>query len=95
MTACDILWTDFSVVYVGTAEPILGYGFRLLQGSALLVVGKCNDDDVQQECLLVPRKAFTNAYAQPFQKFFMTEPVDQGNEHQQVLIDALEWKSTE
>jgi hypothetical protein len=32
---------------------------------------------------------------QPFQKFFTSESVDRGNEHQKVLIDSLEWKNIE
>jgi hypothetical protein len=43
--------------------------------------------------MLVPRKAFINSYAHPFQKFFMAEPVDSDDEHQKVLIDTLAWKS--
>jgi hypothetical protein len=45
--------------------------------------------------MLVPQMAFINLDAQQFQKFFMTKPVDGGNEHQKVLIDSLEWKSIE
>jgi hypothetical protein len=43
----------------------------------------------------VPRKAFINSYAQPFQKFFMTEPIDQGHAHKKVLVDSMQWKSIE
>jgi hypothetical protein len=45
--------------------------------------------------MLVTRKAFINSYAQLFQKFFMTEPVDSDNEHQKVLINTFAWKSIE
>jgi hypothetical protein len=45
--------------------------------------------------MLVPRKAFINSYAQPFQKFFMAQPVDQGGKSQKVLIDYMECKSIE
>jgi hypothetical protein len=58
-------------------------------------VGAENDEDIQQECLLVPRKAFIKSYAQPFQKFFMTDPADKGNKNQKVLVDCLEWKTIE
>jgi hypothetical protein len=76
-----LLGKDVYDVLLSTAQPILNYGFRYLQNSALLVI--CNNfnaknaKDIQQECLLVPFKAFImNAYVQPFQKFFMTKLVD-------------------
>ena len=47
-----LLGKDSYDVLLSTAQPILDYGFRLLQDSALLVVCNFNDDDVQQECLL-------------------------------------------
>ena len=53
-----------------------------------------NDEDIQQEGIFVPwKKAFINSYAAPFQKFFMTKPVDQGDKHQKVLVDYSERKS--
>jgi hypothetical protein len=80
-----------------TAQPMLNEGFGYLQDSALLVirnnVDADNAEDMQQECMLVPRKAFVNSFAQPFHKFFMSEPVDLGNENQKVIIDSMEWKS--
>jgi hypothetical protein len=45
--------------------------------------------------MLVPRKAFINSHAEPFQKFFMPEPVDSGNEHQKVLTNTFAWKHIE
>ena len=62
-----------------------------LQDSALLVIQNNvdaeNDEDIQQGCILVPwNKAFVKSYSPPFQKFFMTEPVDQGGGHQKVLV---------
>ncbi len=55
-----------------------------------------NEENVQQGYMLpVPRKVFVNLCAQPFQKCFMMEPVDQGNEQQKLLIDSLEWKTIE
>jgi hypothetical protein len=94
-----LLGKDSYHVLCNTAQPILNEGLSYLQGSALLVIRNNvdaeNNDDVQQECILVPRKAFINSYATPFQKFFMTEPVDQGDEHQKVLVDSSEWKSIE
>ncbi len=94
-----LLGKDLYDILLKTAQPTLDKGLRHLQDCALLVIrnnaGAENDEDIQQECLLVPRKAFINSYAQPFQKFFMTDPVDKGNEHQKVLIDCLEWKSIE
>jgi hypothetical protein len=61
--------------------------------SALLVkqnsVGAENDEDVQQECLLMPRKASISLHVQTIQKSYVTEPVvDQDNEHQKLLIDS-------
>jgi hypothetical protein len=86
-------------ILIKTAQAILHKGLRHLQDCALLVIqnniGAENDEDIQQECLLVPRKAFINSYVQPFQKFFMTDPVDEGNENQKVLVDCLEWKTIE
>jgi hypothetical protein len=46
-------------------------GLHHLQERALLVligknIGDENDEGVQQECMIVPRKAFINSYAQPF-----------------------------
>jgi hypothetical protein len=70
-----------------TAQPILNYGMYYLQDSALLVIRNNGDDDIEQEGMLVPRKAFTNSYAPPFQQFFMNEPIDRGNHaHQKVLV---------
>ncbi len=89
-----LLGKDSYDILLKTAQPILDKGLRHLQDCALLVIRNNvraeNDEDIQQECLLVPRKAFINSYAQPFQKFFMTDPVDKGNEHQKVLIDCKE-----
>jgi hypothetical protein len=90
-----LLGKDSYDVLCNTAQPILNEGLSYLQGSALLVIRNNVDaDNVQQECIVVPRRAFINSYAAPFQKFFMTEPVDQGDEHQKLLVDSLDWKST-
>jgi len=93
-----LLGKDSYDVLCKTAQPMLNEGLSYLQGSALMVIRSKvldaeNDEDIQQECIVVPRKAFINSYAAPFQKFFMTEPVDQGDEHQKVLVDSTEWKS--
>jgi hypothetical protein len=94
-----LLGKDSYDVLCNTAQPILNEDLSYHQDSALLIIrnnaGAENDEDIQQECLLVPRKAFINSYAAPFEKFFLTEPVDQGDQHQKVLIDSLEWKSIE
>jgi hypothetical protein len=62
-------------ILIKMAQPTLDKGLHHLQACALLVilnnVGAENDEDIQQECLLVPKKAFINSYAQPFQKFFI------------------------
>jgi hypothetical protein len=93
-----LLGKDSYDVLCNTAQPILNEGLSYLQDSALLVIRTKaeNDEDIpHQECMLVPRKAFIDSHAAPFKKFFMTEPVDQGDEHQKVLVDSLEWKSIE
>jgi len=86
-------------VLIKTVQPIINQGLGHLQDSALLViqnnVDAKKDEDIQHEGLLVPWKAFINLYAQPFQKFFMTELVDQGVANQKVLVDSMEWKSIE
>jgi hypothetical protein len=91
-----LLGKDLYDILIKTAQPILDKGLGHLQDCALLVIRNNveaeNDEDIQQECLLVPRKAFINSYAQPFQKFFVTDPVDKGKENQKVLVDCLEWK---
>jgi hypothetical protein len=79
---------------------MLNAGLSYLQGSALLVIRDNvhpeNNENVQQACcMLVPRKAFINSHAATFKKFFMTEPVDLGDEHQKVLVASAEWKSAE
>jgi hypothetical protein len=51
--------------------------------------------ETQQECMLVPWKAFVSFFAQPFQEFFMMEPVNQGNKNLKVLINSMQWKSIE
>jgi hypothetical protein len=87
-----LLGKDSYDVLIHTAQPILNEGLSHLQDSTLLVI----QNDVQQECmLLVPMKAFINSYAEPFQTFFMPEPVESDNEHQKVLMDTLAWKSIE
>jgi hypothetical protein len=94
-----LLGKDLYDILIKTAQPILGKGLRQLQDCALLVirnnVGAENDKDIQQECLLVQRKAFINSCAQPFQKFFMRDPVEKGNKNQKVLVACLEWKTIE
>jgi hypothetical protein len=86
-------------VLANTAQPILNYGLSYLQDSTLLVIQNNidaeDDKDTEHEGLPVPWKAFINSYAQPFQKFFMTEPIDRGHAHQKVLVDAMQWKSIE
>jgi hypothetical protein len=86
-----LLGKDSYDVLINTAQPILNEGLSHLQDSALLVIR----NEMQQECMLVPRKAFVNSYAEPFQKFFMPEPVESDDEHQKVLVDTLAWKSIE
>jgi hypothetical protein len=80
-----LLGQDSYDVLASTAQPILNYGLSYLQDSALLVIRNNvdaeNEEDIEHEGLLVPWKAFINSYAQPFQKFFMTQPIDQGNAH--------------
>jgi hypothetical protein len=94
-----LLGKDAFDVLCNTAQPMLNKGFKYLQDNALLVIRNNvdaeNADDIQQECMLVPRKAFVNSYAQPFQKCFLNTPVDQGNANQKVLVDASAWKSIE
>jgi hypothetical protein len=92
-----LLGKDSYDVLCSTAQPILNKGLSYLQDSALLVIwnNAKNDEDIQQECLLVPRKAFINSYSQEFSKFFMTQPIDKGDEHQKVLIDSMAWKAIE
>jgi hypothetical protein len=79
-----LLGKDSYDVLIHTAQPILNESLSHLQDSALLVIRT----EMPQECMLVPRKAFINScYAEPFQKFFMPEPVESNNEHQKVLVD--------
>jgi len=91
-----LLGKDSYDILLKTAQPLLDMSLRQLQDCALLVIrndiGNENEDDVQQECLLVPRRAFINSYAEPFQKFFTMDPIDDGDEHQKVLIDSFEWE---
>jgi hypothetical protein len=54
-----------------------------------------NVDGTQQECMLIPRKAFINSSAHLFRKFFITEPIDKGNANQKVLINYMQWKTIE
>jgi hypothetical protein len=61
-----LLGKDSYDILLKKAQPILDEGIRHLQDCALNNVGAENDEDIQQECLLVPRKAFINSYAQPF-----------------------------
>jgi hypothetical protein len=97
--AAYLLGKDSYHVLANTAQPILNYGMRYLQDSALLVIRNNvdaeNGEDIQHEGMLVPRKAFVDSYAQPFQKFFMNEPIDLGDEHQKVLLDSMQWRSIE
>jgi hypothetical protein len=94
-----LLGKDSYDVLANTAQPLLNYGLSYLQDSALLVIQNNvdaeNDEDIKHKGLLVPRKAFINSYAQPFQKFFMTEPIDRGHAHQKVLVNSMQWKSIE
>jgi hypothetical protein len=54
-----LLGKDSYDILLSTAQPILDCGFRYLQDSALPVISNnINAKDTQQECLLVPRKAF-------------------------------------
>jgi hypothetical protein len=73
-----LLGKDPYAVLCNTAQPILNKGFNFLQDSTLLVIltNVKNGKDSQQQGLLVPRKAFIDSFAQPFQKFFMTKPKD-------------------
>jgi hypothetical protein len=68
-------------------NPDLRKGFELFQASSLLVVGNGNE----RECILVPRNAFINALAMPFDGFFMQAPVNTGSEKQKVIIDNASW----
>jgi hypothetical protein len=82
-----LLGKDSYDILESTVNPDLRKGFELLQASSLLVVGNGNE----KECILVPRNAFINALAMPFQGFFMEPPVDTGNEKQKVIIDNNSW----
>jgi hypothetical protein len=94
-----LLGKDSYDVLCHTAQPLLNEGLAYLQDSALLIIRNNTDaenpEDIQQECMLVPRKAFINSYAQPFSKFFMSQPIDRGDDNQKVLIDSMSWKTTE
>ena len=87
-----LLGKDSYDVLLATAQPILNEGLSQLQDSALLVIRNNaeSDDDVQQECMLVPRTAFINSYSDLFRRFFMLKPTDSDNHHQKVLIDSAE-----
>jgi hypothetical protein len=50
---------------------------------------------MEHKGLLVSCKAVINSYALPFQKFFMSEPIDRGHAQQKVLVDSMQWKCIE
>jgi hypothetical protein len=78
---------------------MLNEGFGYLQDSALLIIQNNidaeNPGDIEQECMLVPRKAFVNSYAQPFSNVLMSKPIYRGDDNQKVLIDSMVWKTIE
>jgi hypothetical protein len=82
-----LLGKDSYEILENTVNPDLRKGFELLQASSLLVVG----DGIERECILVPRNAFINALAMPFEGFFMEPPKDTGDEKQKVIIDNNSW----
>jgi hypothetical protein len=94
-----LLGKDSYDMLASTAQPSLNYGLSYLQDSTLLVIRNNvdaeNEEDIKHEGLLVPPKTLISSYAQPFQKVFMTQPIDQGNAHQKVLVDSMQWKSIE
>jgi hypothetical protein len=90
VTIAHLLGKDSYDVPCNATKPMLDRSLYHLQESSLLVtgnnVGAENDEDVQEECMLVFRKAFINSYAQPFQKFFMMEPVDQNSKYHNKVV---------
>jgi hypothetical protein len=83
-----LLGKDSYDILEATVNPDLRKGFELLQASSLLVVG---NGENERECILVPRNAFVNALAMPFQGFFMEPPKDMGDETQKVIIENRSW----
>jgi hypothetical protein len=82
-----LLGKDSYEVLENTVAPDIRKGLQYLQEAALLVISSGDE----KECLLVPRIAFVNAYALPFQQVFMTPPLDSGNDNQQLLVDSTTW----
>jgi hypothetical protein len=82
-----LLGKDSCEVLENTVSPDIRKGLQYLQEAALLVLSSGNE----KECLLVPRIAFVNVYALPFQQIFMAPPLDSGNDNQKLLVDTNSW----
>jgi hypothetical protein len=82
-----LLGKDSYEVLENTAAPDIRKGLQYLQESMLLIVVFRGE----RECLLVPRIAFVNANALPFQQIFLEPPVDRGNVNQKLLVDTNLW----
>jgi hypothetical protein len=82
-----LLGKDLYEVLENTVSLDIRKGLQYLQEAALLVLSPGDE----KECLLVPRIAFVNAYALPFQQIFMAPPLDSGNDNQKLLVDTNTW----
>jgi hypothetical protein len=82
---------EYALLKESGIAAVLDKGIVKLQASALLVV--TNDSGVS-EAAMVPRNAFVDTVAEPFEQLFLETPVDSGNINQNVIIEGA-WDALE